>query len=202
MERTGAATVCGSCRPLLATLTEELPAEPAGDSRVMQVLSLLSVLGALVFLWFPAVPYSDTVQRQGIDVLWRTSHYKQYTGFALAGLFALSIVFSMRKRLPWFRYGEFELWRVMHALIGVFCLVGGFAHTGLRLGNNLDMALGLSFLGSVLLGGVAGGYSLLETRLAPDRARALRGWLIRSHIYLLWPLPVLLGLHVAKVYFF
>lgn len=201
-DRTGATTVCGSCTPLVASLTEELPEEPSGDSRTMQALSVLSALGALVFLLLPPIPYSDTVQVERIDVLFRTSLYKQITGFSLAGLFALSLLFSMRKRLRWFTWGDFEGWRIVHAGLGALCLVGGFLHTGFRLGHQLDFALAMTFLGSVLLGGVAGGWSLLESRLSPAHARTLRGWLIRSHIYLLWPLPVLLSFHVLKVYFF
>ncbi len=199
---TGASTVCGSCRPLVATLVETQPEEPEQESRWMVGLSLVSLIGALVFLLVPAIPYSDTVQKESVDVLWRTGQYKQITGFSLAGLFFLSLIFSMRKRLSFFSFGDFEAWRITHAAIGILCLVGGVVHTGFRLGSHLDFALGMVFLGSVFLGGVAGGWSIIEERLAPERARALRGILIKTHIYFLWPLPVLLAAHVAKVYFF
>lgn len=199
---TGASTVCGSCRPLVATLVEEQLEEPAQDSPWMVGLSLVSLVGALVFLVIPGIPYADTVQKESVDVLWRSGLYKQITGFSLAGLFLLSVVFSMRKRISFFSFGDFEAWRITHAAIGVLCLAGGVVHTGFRLGSHLDFALGMVFLGSVFLGGVAGGWSLIEERLPPDRARALRGRLIKTHIYFLWPLPVLLAAHVAKVYFF
>lgn len=199
---TGASTICGSCRPLLSTLTDPKPEEPDEPSGWMVRLSLLSLIGALVFLFIPAVPYSDSVQAESIDFLWRSGETKQITGFTLAGLFALSIIFSMRKRLSWLRWGDFEAWRVTHASLGVVCLVGGFAHTGFRLGSNLDFALVLVFLGSTLLGGLAGGWGLVESRLSTERGRNSRALLIRSHIYLLWPLPVLLLAHIAKVYFF
>lgn len=201
-QATGASTVCGSCRPLLSTLTDPQPEEPDEPSRWMIGFSLLSLLGAVAFLAAPAIPYSETVQKDSIDFLWRSSQYKQITGFVLAGLFSLSIVFSMRKRFAWFRFGDFEAWRITHAFLGVLCLVGGFFHTGFRLGSNLDFALVLVFLGSVFVGGLAGGWGIIETRLSPERGRVLRGWLIRSHIYLLWPLPVLLAAHITKVYFF
>ncbi len=201
-DHTGASTVCGSCKPLLSSLVDDEPEVAQGPSRWMVGLSLLSIIGTLVFLFAPAIPYSDSVRVEGLDVLWKTPLYKQITGFSLAGLFALSILFSMRKRIKMFAFGDFEAWRIAHAAIGVLCLTGGFFHTGLRLGSYLDFALAMVFLGSMLLGGVAGGWDLLEERLSPGTARALRGWLIRSHIYLLWPLPVLLMVHVAKVYFF
>ncbi len=201
-ERTGASTVCGTCRPLLATLTNPEAPEELDDSRWLLRASAVSALGAIAYVLIPAIPYADTVQIEGIDVLWRDETIKQITGFSLAGLFATSIVFSMRKRLSWLSFGDFESWRVAHALVGVLCLVGAFVHTGFRLGYQLDRALILVFLGSTLLGGVAGGWSLIASQLSPDRAQALRGWLVRSHIYLLWPLPVLLAFHVLKVYFF
>ncbi len=200
-ERTGASTVCGSCLPLLATLTEEHVEQPA-ESPWMMRLSLLSLFGAILFCLVPTIPYSTSVLTGGIDALFRDSLLKQITGFSTAALFLTSVVFSMRKRLSWFRWKDFEAWRVAHALIGFLCLVGAVAHTGFRLGTRLDMALILVFLGSTFLGGVAGGWSLLESRLAPERARSLRGVLIRSHIFVLWPLPVLLLVHIAKVYFF
>lgn len=201
-ERTGASTVCGSCRPLLSSLVDEQPEAPAELSRWMVALSLISLLGSLAFFALPAIPYGTSIQDDRLDVLWRTPLYKQISGFSLAGLFALSIVFSMRKRIKRLSFGDFETWRVVHAAVGVLCLGGGFLHTGFRLGNQLDFALASVFLGTLALGGVAGGWELLEGYLTPNSARALRGWLIRSHIYLLWPLPVLLVMHVAKVYFF
>ena len=199
---TGASTVCGSCRPLLATLVEKAPEEPDEDSRLFVGASLVSVFGVLLYLAVPAVPYASSVQEPGWDALWRTSLYKQVTGYVLLFLFSLSILFSMRKRIRAYSFGEFESWRVAHALIGAACLIGAFAHTGFRLGSNLDQGLILVVLGSIFLGGLAGGWSLVESRLSPERARVLRAWLIRSHIYFLWPLPVLLVIHVVKVYFF
>src|SRR5690606_37836979 len=164
--------------------------------------SVVAAVGAIGFLLLPSVPYSETVQGGHLDVLWRTRWIKELTGFFLAGLFGLSVAFSMRKRIKAFSFGNFETWRLVHALIGVLCLVGGALHTGFRLGSGLDFALAITFLGSVLLGGAAGGWALVASRLAPEKARALRGALVRSHIYLIWPLPVLLAAHVFKVYFF
>jgi nitrite reductase (NADH) large subunit len=201
-EVTGASTVCGSCRPLIATLVEDQPTEIEQDSVWLLGFSVVAAMGALAFCFIPEIPYSNTVQSESIDVLWRNPDYKRLTGFSLVGLFSLSVLFSLRKRWKKLSFGDFEAWRVTHAAVGVLCLVGGFVHTGFRLGSRLDFALALTFLGSVFLGGLAGGWSLLEERVSPEQARALRGILIKSHIYFLWPLPVLLAVHVAKAYFF
>jgi nitrite reductase (NADH) large subunit len=201
-EKTGASTVCGSCRPLLSNLTDEQPEVSPGPNSWMIGMSLISVVGALLFACVPAIPYAKSIQAGGLDVLWRTSAYKQLTGFLVAGLFATSVIFSMRKRLKILNWGDFETWRVVHAGIGLLCLGAGFLHTGFRLGQGLDFALISVVLGALLLGGVAGAWDVCARWLAPSSARALRAGLIRSHIYVLWPLPVLVTLHVVKVYFF
>jgi nitrite reductase (NADH) large subunit len=58
-----------------------------------------------------------------------------------------------------------------------------------------------AFLGVVVLGAVAGGVIALEHRLGAEGARLRRTWLW-SHILIAWPIPVLLGFHVLKTYYF
>lgn len=200
-EKTGASTVCGTCKPLLATLSEETEEQPT-ESPWMLRLSLLSALGAVAFVALPRIPLSTSVIEGRFSILFQDQLLKQITGFSLVALFSASILFSMRKRLTWLKWGRFESWRVVHAALGLLCLFGALAHTGLRLGQRLDLALMLTVLGSCFLGGIAGGWRLLEEKLEPHQATALRAWLIRSHIYLLWPLPVLVLVHIGKVYFF
>ncbi len=200
--RSSAGTVCGTCKSLLATLCDASPSKDASPSGWMLWLSVASMLGALAFPFLPAFPVPETVIHPGLDVLWANQTLKQVTGFCLVGMFSLSILFSARKRLARFQFGEFQAWRVVHAALGLLCLLGAFLHTGFRLGEGLDRGLVLVFLGSTFLGGVSGGYTLLLGLVPPSAATRLRAWLVRSHIYLLWPLPVLVGFHVAKVYFF
>lgn len=200
-EKTGASTVCGTCRPLLATLSEDTEIRPT-ESPWMLRLSVLSALGALAIILLPRIPVPESVLENGIGRLFTDSVLKQVTGFSTLALFSASILFSMRKRLSWLNWGDFENWRIVHAALGLLCLGGAVAHTGLRLGQRLDLALMLTVLGSCFLGGLAGGWRLLEEHLSAHRAAALRATLIRSHIYLLWPLPVLLIVHIGKVYFF
>jgi nitrite reductase (NADH) large subunit len=60
----------------------------------------------------------------------------------------------------------------------------------------------LSFAGLAVMGAAAALLVALEHRLRPAQVRAWRslsGW---AHILLSWPLPVLLGLHVLKSYWF
>ena len=76
-------------------------------------------------------------------------------------------------------------------------------HTGLRLGANLNLALMLTFLAVLALGGVAGAVTALESRAGsppPPWAKRWRPRLGLVHALLTWPLPVLVAFHVLAFY--
>lgn len=201
--RTGASTVCGSCRPLLAQLVgSAAPAEPVRGSKVLLGSAGVALIGAAVTALVLAAPYSSTVQVPWQwDVLWRDGVWKQTSGFTVLGLSAVGLLLSLRKRLRRFTFGEFPLWRVAHAALGASTLIALAIHTGGRLGANLNFVLMISFLGVVALGAVAGGVVALEHRLGAGAAALRRSWLW-SHIVMSWPIPVLLTFHVLKTYYF
>jgi nitrite reductase (NADH) large subunit len=58
-----------------------------------------------------------------------------------------------------------------------------------------------AFLAVIGLGAVAGGVVALEHRLGPRGPRLRRSW-TWAHLVLFWPVPVLLGMHVFKSYYF
>jgi len=60
----------------------------------------------------------------------------------------------------------------------------------------------LNFLLLALAGPGASTIVSTEHRLSPALAKKLRQRWTWMHILLLWPLPVLLGFHVVKSYFF
>ncbi|MBI3041947.1 MAG: NAD(P)/FAD-dependent oxidoreductase [Betaproteobacteria bacterium] len=200
--RTGASTVCGSCRPLLAELAGSTAV--AGPVRGWKMLLGSGGFAALATLALALVlvPYTVTVQVPWQwDVLWRESFWKQVSGFSVLGLSAVLLAMSLRKRMPRVRLGDFSLWRVAHAALGALTLIGLAAHTGGRLGANLNFFLMAAFLGVVALGAVAGGAIALEHRLGAGAAR-LRGTSLWTHILIAWPIPVLLAFHVFKTYYF
>lgn len=200
--RTGASTVCGSCRPLLAELAGSTAA--AGPVRGWKTLIGTGGVAALATLALAlvCVPYAATVQVPWQwDVLWRDGFWKQVSGFAVLALSAALLAMSLRKRVPRVKLGDFSLWRVAHALLGALTLVGLAVHTGGRLGSNLNFTLMATFLGVVALGAAAGGVIALEHRLGAGAARLRRTWLW-THILITWPIPVLLGFHVLKTYYF
>lgn len=205
MRQTGASTVCGSCRPLLEELVEGVSRSPkAGGSvsRPLLVVSLSALILAPLFLFLPPVPFSDTVATSfSPDRLWTDSLYKQISGFTLVGLSVLGMILSLRKRTR-FSLGRFTHWRLVHVLLGLSALALLMAHTGLRLGNNLNQALMLNFLALAALGALAGGVIALERKLPSLWGGRLRRWWSWGHILVLWPLPALLGFHILAVYYY
>jgi len=201
--RTGAGTVCGSCKPLLLQLLGGATIEPVRAARVLATGGLFAMLASLLFFLPFDIPYADSVQA-GLswDVLWRNGLYKQLSGFTLLGASVLLALLSLRKRVPRLAWGSFDSWRTLHVLAGVLTIVVLLAHTGLRMGAQLDFWLMLVFSALLLAGAAAGASMGLQHRLPLNVARRGRSVSIWAHVLLLWPLPVLLGFHVFKTYWY
>lgn len=201
--RTGASTVCGSCRPLLAEIVgSSAPPEPARGWKLLAGTSGFAGITALALALVILVPYAATVQLPWQwDMLWRESFWKQVSGFTVLGLTALLLVMSLRKRIRRFTLGDFPLWRLAHVLLGALTLAGLAAHTGGRMGSNLNFMLMSAFLVAIVVGAMAGGLIALEHRLGTGVARLRRSGLW-AHILIAWPIPVLLGFHVLKSYYY
>jgi len=200
---TGAGSVCGSCRPLLTDLVGGQALEPETGSRTLVWTALIGLLACLLILAAPAVPFPDSVQVSvRWDQLWRDGLIKQISGFALLGIALLVSVISLRKRVSRLSFGTFSGWRIVHVVAGALTAGLLIAHTGLRLGDNLNLLLILTFLALLAVGSVASGVIGLQhilPRTAAKRTREVSLWL---HILLLWPLPALLGFHILKTYWF
>jgi len=200
---TGASSVCGSCKPLLADMLggEVVTAEKGNRALVWTAAATLAL--AFLMLFSPAIPFSDSVQSSmQWDLLWRDGLLKQISGFSLLGLGLLVSLISFRKRIKKFTFGDFSHWRVIHVILGSVAVATLIAHTGLRLGNHLNLYLMLSFVGLLIVGGIASGAIGLQHVLPRSLAKVTRELSLWSHILLLWPLPALLGFHILKSYWF
>jgi nitrite reductase (NADH) large subunit len=198
---TGAGTVCGSCKPLLANLL----GATAAAVPVRRALLALSGIAALVAVLavFLAVPYRESAAAAlHWDVVWRETLLKQTSGFTLLGVALVASLVSLRKRIARFAFARFTSWQVMHVALGVVGCIALGVHTGFRFGANLNFWLMACFTGLLFAGGVGGAALALAPRLAPGTARALRTSALWLHVLLLWPLPALLGFHVLKSYYF
>ena len=200
---TGASTVCGSCKPLLAdllggeTIMERTKAWGALTFTVIAAGCIAAIIAAA-----GPYPYAESAQGLRLDLLWRDGLWKQVSGFTLLGLTLLGLILSLRKRWTRIRFGDFAHWRVVHTGLGLATLAVLAAHTGLHLGVNLNLALMAGFLGTALVGALAGGVVAAEHRLPGRLGRRLRQWLNWGHLLAAWPVPALLGYHILSVYYF
>lgn len=198
-QATGAGSVCGTCRPLVASVLGG--SEPSPRFTRTELAALVASAVGLCALFLPAIPYANSVQvRVPWDVTFRTELGKQWSGFTLLGLGLLGLALSLRKRLGWPKTFSQAKLRTFHVVMGALAALAYAVHTGFRLGANLDRALAFSFLGTVLVGALAALVPWLSRRF--PHASKLKATLERAHLYVVWPLPVLVAFHVIKVYFF
>jgi nitrite reductase (NADH) large subunit len=202
---TGAGSVCGSCKPLIQDLLGgQTPMQPAAMHKVLAAGAALALVGALMFLFGPTVPYVGSVQQPlQWDQLWRNGLFKQISGFTVLGLFAIGLLLSLRKRSRLLdRRGGFDAWRMAHIVLGVAVIVGLALHTGFRSGSGLNFMLMLSFSLMLLLGALSTGVIAFDHRIGGALATRLRRQSVWMHILLFWPVPALLGWHVFKSYWY
>lgn len=203
---TGAATACGSCRSLLCELVGARPETVSTrGARTVLVASLLAIVIIVLMATVPSLAFASSVQDEwrSIDVLWRDGFTKQVTGFTLVAILLATVAFSVRKRT--IRIGHYGLWRAMHTALGTSMLLGLIAHTGIRMGSNLNFALSFTFLALTFLGGLAGVATSVESSLSGGAAMFVRSWrpkLTWMHIALFVPFPALLAGHVFSVYWY
>ena len=202
--RTGAGTVCGSCRPLLAELAGAGgPRAPERGFRALAVAAFVAGIAALALLLAPAIDYASTATMLQWDTVWRDSAWKQVSGYTVLALGILGLAISLRKRhAPLARLGVYPSWRLAHALLGIAAIATLLVHTGGRLGSALNLALALCFYGLVIAGAAAAAFIALDHRmgLATSRRTRASGWWL--HMLFAWPVPVLLVFHVLKTYYF
>ncbi|MEM1212170.1 MAG: FAD-dependent oxidoreductase [Planctomycetota bacterium] len=212
-DKTAAGTVCGSCMPLLQELTGGKDVgfiHGIRGSRTVLITSTLAVLLAIGIILVKPIPVPELFSVEGgwyqFEKWWFGKDVKIITGFTLLGVATLGMVLSLRKRVKWLKkLGSFGYYRAFHTAIGVLCLVGLIVHTGMRMGDNLNFVLMCVFLGLNLVGALAGVSAALEARGNGPwalRARRFRPALTWAHLILFWPLPVLVGFHIAVAYLY
>lgn len=203
-QKTGAGGVCGSCQPLLVGLvTGQVVTTVRRVAKVTLVSAALALLFATVTTLSPPIGLATrTASGFELGTLWRDPTLKQVSGFSLLGLIVVEGLISLRKRIAALRWGAFGSWRAFHSLVGAGTLLGLAVHTGFRLGHHVDRWLVVCFLLSTVAGAVAGVLVAIEPRYLSSRVSAMRAATTKAHLWLLWPLPILIAAHVVKVYFF
>jgi hypothetical protein len=119
------------------------------------------------------------------------------TGFVLLGLVLLTLGLPLRKKLGDRLPGDANLWRLVHAGLGAVVVGTSAIHTGLRLGQRLNLGLSMALLALAATGGLgAAGW-----RRAPPQGSWSRAWRW-THLALLWPALGLIAAHVVVVYYY
>lgn len=202
MRETSASTVCGSCRPLLQELLGgRAEHKQVFGARAIAISSIVAAVVALVAVFLPAWPYSTSVDAAlRLDLIWISGAWKQVTGFTLLGLAAVVAFLSIRKRIGFAWLGHYNWWRLVHAAIGAATLAVLFVHTGFNLGSNLNRWLMVTFLLVAFTGSVTGMVTAREHTVLAGGKPSRRNLITWIHMVALWPLPLLLALHVMTVY--
>jgi nitrite reductase (NADH) large subunit len=169
----------------------------------LSVFGALALAAALLYAMV-TIPFSDTADLAWRwDAIWRDSLYKQISGYTALAVMAMLAVIGLRKRWPKLaQLFEFSGWRVVHVMAGVLLIVVMVAHTGGRLGANLDRVMTLMAVAAVLSGAVIALVVGRQQALAPGLVRRVQRSATWLHILALWGLPVLLGVHILKAYYF
>ncbi len=182
----------------------------AVQDRAAQFRKLLLILSAVAgstagaTFVLPRVPVADSFGAALRMHLWFDSGWQLWTGYALLALASAGILAAVLMKVRRIaRFGGHNWWRLAHAGLGVACVLALFAHTGFRLGANLNAALMVCFLAALILGGIAGVCNNAAGRLrrmgVPPRVRIIP---MRLHTVALWPLPALVIIHVLAVYLY
>ncbi|MDE0310092.1 MAG: GPP34 family phosphoprotein [Acidiferrobacterales bacterium] len=169
-------------------------------------LSVVACVTAVATVVSPRVPIPDQFGPTLLEYLWNDSFWQQWTGYLLLGLSLLGIliIVVLKYRLL-SQWASYSAWQFFHVLLGILCVLTLFAHTGFRLGANLNALLMLSYLAVLIVGAAAGiligGASGLGKR-GLSVTKRIRKVPVKTHFLFLLPLPALLVVHILIVYLY
>ena len=156
-----------------------------------------------MLVFAPAIPPARSVHGSRIiRALTRDDVWQQISGYALVAVCLLSLGISLRKRWKRFQFADVPFFRGVHGVVAAASLVLFFAHTGFRVGQGMNLILAVAFLVAMLVGAGAGVVYALSDRWSALAARDRRLRVSWVHILVLWPLPILIALHVIMVYYY
>lgn len=199
---TGAGSVCGSCESLFSRFDASANKKALKKETALSLAGLTGIGLLALFALLNPFGIPDSYQLNHVSQFWHNSFYRQITGFSILGLTVLGFLFSLRKRLPFFKKLPFAPLRLFHGLMAVLALVLLFLHTGLSDFQGINQWLIYSFFGATIFGAITGLFADIEKRFASIGIKRVKGLAVFIHIVSFWPLPVLLGFHILSVYWF
>lgn len=203
-QKTGAGTICGSCKPEIAKIMRMDPVKNSSpQNKKLTLLACATLLIVALHLVMTPVPFIKTADIDWrYDTLWSDPILKQISGYTILVISAIAAGLSIRKRIVKAKLGNYSRWISIHVILGMLAIVMLFIHSGLRLGTGINFILALSFICTILLGALSVLTSELTARFSVPVASKWRHVLVLSHTMATWPLPFLLGFHILATYYF
>jgi len=201
---TGASLVCGSCKPKLAQFVGASPTiDPDKRFKSLLGFSALALVLTALFIFIKNISYNPSVDvAWQWDKLWRENIAKQITGYTTIGVMLFAALISLRKRIKAIKWFEYANWRLVHVILSILAIAALALHSGMRFGNNLNFYLMTAIITLIGLGVLASLTIGIQHKLDHVTAKSLRENFLWGHIVLLWPVPVLLGFHIFKTYYY
>ena len=148
--------VAGMIANIQRTIILAARAEAARFKKLRLILAAVGDAAAAVTLFAPRVPVPDSYGPNLLEHLWFDGIWRQWSGYLILGLaiLGLAIAIVIKKRLVT-QIARSHRWRLSHFVLGAGCVLVLFAHTGFRLGSDLNAALIGFFLAVLLTGALA-----------------------------------------------
>lgn len=176
-------------------------AKPKGAKALLGGCGLALLICLLLLILEPISPPSSIAGQKPFS-LPSEFFWRQTTGYTILGLGCIGLFMSLRKRIAAFNFGHYAWWRVLHVATGLLALAVLAVHTNLHMGVHLNRFLMVFFLLALISGALSGGATVLENHRPNPAIHRFRLLTQDLHLFLLWPLPALLGLHIISAYFF
>ncbi len=186
-----------------------LKAKRARPVRLQKYLLSFSIVGGIVAMFTLLAPRVQIPDQFGpflFELLWLDPIWQQWTGYLLLGFSAVGLLIAFISKKRWFaRLGGSILGKIVHVGLAIGCVLILFAHTGFRLGANLNAALMFCYLATLISGAFAGiliggGTRLRKMGFKPPKR--IRLAVPKLHRFTLFPMPALLVIHILIVYLY
>ena len=198
--------VAGAIAAIQRTMLMAVRARLARFRKYLLALAAIGGLAAIGTILIPRVPIPDQFGPSLLERLWGDGAWQEWSGYVLLGLSIVGFAAASLRRVEFVaRLGDQNWWRVVHVGLGMSCVLLLFAHTGFRLGSNLNAVLMGCYIVALISGASAGvlmGGATQLRRLGFAHVGKLSRLPMRVHIIALGALPALLIVHLLIVYLY
>ena len=198
--------VAGAIAAIQRTMLMAVRARLARFRKGLLALAAIGGLAALGTILVPRIPMPDRFGPTLLQSLWGDGTWQEWSGYVLLGLSVAGFAAASLRRVRFVSgLGDQNWWRLVHVALGMSCVLLLFAHTGFRLGSNLNAALMGCYIVALISGACAGvlmGGATQLRSLGFAQVGKLSRLPMRGHIIALAALPALLIIHLLLVYLY